>query len=263
MKVIFDIDGTLTDYRTFVKESALPFFVKKYGMKIINDNELEIEDILGMQTFFVEKYSCTEEEAIKMTKKALNEFWVGMEYVKYTLLYPFRNGAAFLGFGWGCTESSTAGCIRSSFETASIGCAGTPMVNVTVSVFDPDDGTEKKYGEEGERCICSPANMMGYFKDEELTQKVLKKHEDGFVWLHTGDLGTISRNGIVTVKGRMTRVLFVFPTAKVYPQLLESEISKVEGVCEVVICGMPDYENKVSRCRFVLLYRRRDIHRKM
>ena len=61
MKVIFDIDRTLTDYRTFVKESALPFFVKKYGMKIINDNELEIEDILGMQTFFVEKYSCTEE----------------------------------------------------------------------------------------------------------------------------------------------------------------------------------------------------------
>ncbi|MBR2403067.1 MAG: hypothetical protein IKB01_09940 [Lachnospiraceae bacterium] len=53
-------------------------------MKIINDNELEIEDILGMQTFFVEKYSCTGEEAIKMTKKALNEFWVGMEYVKYT-----------------------------------------------------------------------------------------------------------------------------------------------------------------------------------
>ena len=162
---------------------------------------------------------------------------------------------SFLGYGWGCTENSSSVAMRSDFETTSIGTAGAPMVKVIVSAFDPDDKTEKQYGEEGELCINSPTIMMGYYKDEETTHKVIRKHEDGSVWLHTGDLGMISSDGIVTVKGRMTRMLFVFPTAKIYPQSLESAISKVDGVREVAICGMPDSEHdgfQVPICFIVL-----------
>ena len=46
------------------------------------------------------------------------------------------------------------------------------MVSVNVAAFDPDDGTEKEYEIEGELCINSPAIMMGYYKDEEMTQKL-------------------------------------------------------------------------------------------
>ncbi|MBQ8823499.1 MAG: AMP-binding protein [Lachnospiraceae bacterium] len=149
----------------------------------------------------------------------------------------------FLGYGWGCTENATSAAMRSSFETTHVGSVGAPLVNTIVSVFDCEDETEMTYDEEGEICINSPTIMMGYFKDEELTNKVIRKHADGSVWLHTGDLGTIDKDGIVTVKGRMTRMLFVFPTAKVYPQSLESAISKVDGVREVAICGIPDSEH--------------------
>lgn len=162
---------------------------------------------------------------------------------KMNLFYKEHNINTFIGYGWGCTESATSGSMRSNFENARIGSAGAPMVNVIVSVFDPNDGTEKKYGEEGELCINSPTIMMGYYKDEELTHKVIREHTDGSVWLHTGDLGTIDCDGIVTVKGRMTRMLFVFPVAKIYPQSLESAISKVDGVREVAICGMTDREH--------------------
>lgn len=41
----------------------------------------------------------------------------------------------------------------------------------------------------------------------------------------------------------MTRVIFVFPTAKIYPQALESAVSKVTGVQEVVFCEIPDKEH--------------------
>ena len=51
------------------------------------------------------------------------------------------------------------------------GSVGAPLVNTTISVFDPDDETEKQYGEEGELCISSFTIMMGYFKDEEMTKK--------------------------------------------------------------------------------------------
>lgn len=71
----------------------------------------------------------------------------------------------------------------------------------------------------------------------------MKVHSDGSTWLHTGDLGFIDKDGMVTVTGRMSRMLFVFPTAKIYPQSIESAISKVQGVREVAICGKPDLEH--------------------
>lgn len=90
MKIVFDLDGTLTDFNEFIKKNAIPFFQKK-GMKIVNPNELEVEDIFDMNNFFIKKYNCNLEEAKLMTKKALNEFWVGLNFVKFSLLGKFRD----------------------------------------------------------------------------------------------------------------------------------------------------------------------------
>lgn len=89
---IFDVDGTLTDYRGFVEKYAVPFFTKKYGMCVRQPDKLEVEDIFSMDQYFREKWSCSEEEAKQKTKKALNCFWVGLPYVKYTLVWKFRAG---------------------------------------------------------------------------------------------------------------------------------------------------------------------------
>lgn len=154
--------------------------------------------------------------------------------------YREHDIGAFIGYGWGSTEASATTVNRTNFATTRIGTAGAPMVKTVVAVFNPESSEELHYDEEGELCICSPNLMMGYYNDPELTAKVLRKHADGQIWLHTGDLGTISEDGIVTVKGRMTRMIFVFPTAKIYPQALESAVSKVSGVQEVVFCEIPD-----------------------
>lgn len=150
----------------------------------------------------------------------------------------------YLGFGWGCTENSGIGTMRSNFNTTIVGTVGAPQVKSAVSVFSPGTNEELSYGEEGELCINANTLMMGYYDDNEMTSKVLKAHSDGSVWLHTGDLGTISENGIVTVKGRMTRTIFVFPTAKVYPTALENIISKVPGISDVVIGEIPDPQHE-------------------
>lgn len=154
-----------------------------------------------------------------------------------------HNIDTFLGYGWGCTESYTLGTIRSNSDTAAVGKVGAPHVNTTVSVFDPETLEEKKVGEEGELCINSSAFMMGYYADPEMTSEVLKKHEDGSTWLHTGDLGYIDEDGLVKVNGRMTRTIFVFPTAKVYPTAVENALSKVPGVSEIAIGEVPDLEH--------------------
>lgn len=155
-----------------------------------------------------------------------------------------HNIKTYIGYGWGCTESFTIGSIRSNYDTSLIGGVGAPLVDTIVSTFDPDTLEEKEFGEEGELCIKTPVTMLGYYKDKQNTSNVLKMHSDGSIWLHTGDLGVINEDGIVTVIGRMTRTIFVFPVAKLYPTELENLISKIPGVLDVVVCEIPDLEHE-------------------
>lgn len=157
--------------------------------------------------------------------------------------YKEHNMNTFLGYGWGCTEASTSIAMRSNFATTKIGTAGAPKVHTVVAAFEPGTDIEKKYNEQGELCVKSHTLMMGYYNDEKLTNQVLLRHSDGNIWLHTGDLGFVSPDGLVTVNGRMSRMIFIYPTAKIYPQAMEADVSKVLGVQEVVVCQVPDKEH--------------------
>ena len=152
----------------------------------------------------------------------------------------------FLGYGWGCTENSSSAAMRMNEATTKIGTVGIPLVNTVVSVFDPETLAELPYGEEGELCIQSYTAMTGYYNDPKLTQTVLKLHKDGKIWIHTGDLGTVDKDGFVTIHGRMTRTFFVFSNSdsKIYPTTMENAIAEIHGVEEVAVVGIPDHEHE-------------------
>lgn len=148
----------------------------------------------------------------------------------------------FLGYAYGCTENTTSAAIRSSFATSTIGTSGAPLTKTIVAAFDKDM-QEKMYGEKGELCIHSPNLMLGYYGDELATKNSLKIHDDGLLWLHTGDIGSIGTDGLVTCDGRMTRVISTYPVDKVYPEGLENMISKIPGVLEIAVGQTPDTEH--------------------
>lgn len=150
----------------------------------------------------------------------------------------------YLGYGYGCTENSSAAVLRMNKETAIKGKIGVPYVKTIVSVFDLETLEEKSYNEEGEICIHSHTPMIGYYQDEQLTNEVLRKHDDGSSWIHTGDLGVIDEKGFVTITGRIKRFIFVYTGEKVYPIQLESVISKVPGVIKVSVIQAPDKDHK-------------------
>ena len=154
-----------------------------------------------------------------------------------------HNIDAFLGYGWGCSESCAMASNRSSRATVIPGTSGVPMAHTLVAAFDTETGLELPYDAEGELCISSPTLMLGYYNDPGATARVIRTHADGRRWLHTGDLGSVSSDGFVSVRGRMTRTIFVSSSAKIYPQSMESEISRLPGVMEVVICAVPHPEN--------------------
>lgn len=88
LKIIFDIDGTLTDYNAFVKETAIPYFEKQYGWTVVHPDALEIEDIFDIKSRVSRLYG--PHRAAKQCKKIMNRFWVSHRFLKYALLTRFR-----------------------------------------------------------------------------------------------------------------------------------------------------------------------------
>lgn len=92
MIVIFDIDGTLTDFNKFIWENAVGYFKKKYGFNVMNPDELEIEDIFDIHNILVQSGK-SDREAIQMKEKMLNHFWISHRFIKFIFLNRFRHGA--------------------------------------------------------------------------------------------------------------------------------------------------------------------------
>ena len=108
--------------------------------------------------------------------------------------------------GYGTTECVTASCLT-PFDTYREGSIGIPLSDTYYAIVNPHNDTELPYGEEGEICICGPTVMKGYLNNAEETASTLRRHKDGNLWLHTGDLGVMDEDGFVYYKQRMKRLI--------------------------------------------------------
>ena len=93
MKIIFDLDGTLTDFNYFIEKNAIPFFKKNYNMEVIYPDALEIEEIFDIENK-LHKQGLSDTEAKRKMDEMLNHFWIGLNFVKFTLLCRFRENAS-------------------------------------------------------------------------------------------------------------------------------------------------------------------------
>lgn len=153
--------------------------------------------------------------------------------------------------GYAMTEISAA-VATSSHSTNSIvfkqGTIGVPLIHTCAKIVDIDTFEELPYDEQGEICINSPCIMMGYYHDEEEMSNILKKHADGKIWVHTGDIGKIDRDGFITITGRMKRIILVFENDvvhKVFPKTLEDKFVDIDEIRAISIVGRP-HETRTS-----------------
>jgi long-chain acyl-CoA synthetase len=93
-------------------------------------------------------------------------------------------------------------------------------------------------GADGEMCITGPSLMLGYYNNPEETANVLRKHDDGKVWLHTGDIGYID-DGFIYFKNRIKRII-ITSGYNVYPQQIEQILSMHPLVDSSCVIGVPD-----------------------
>ena len=153
--------------------------------------------------------------------------------------------------GYGMTESVAATCYTFP-GTNEPGSIGIPMVGNTYKIVDPETNEEKEIGEEGEICVNGPTLMQGYLNNKEETKNILKKGKDGKLWLHTGDIGYISSNGIVYYTQRLKRMIIV-SGFNVYPAMIEKVLEKHEAVKKACVIGIPhQYKMHVPKAFLVL-----------
>ena len=83
----------------------------------------------------------------------------------------------------------------------------------------------------GEICVKGENVMKGYFHNTEATDKVL--HDDG--WLHTGDMGTLSADGTVFIRGRLKTMLLSSNGQNIYPEEIEAKLNNMLYISESLV----------------------------
>ncbi|WP_299432303.1 AMP-dependent synthetase/ligase [uncultured Maribacter sp.] len=124
--------------------------------------------------------------------------------------------------GYGLTETSPVVSVNDMRkEGFKIGTVGKLLGN-----------TEVKIAEDGEICVKGPQVMMGYYKDQEKTDAVIK---DGY--FHTGDIGEVDTKGFLKITDRKKEMFKTSGGKYVAPQLLENRFKQSRFIEQIMVVG--------------------------
>lgn len=153
--------------------------------------------------------------------------------------------------GYGMTECLAS--VSLSYDKGSReGSIGIPFPGSYFKIVKPGTQEELPIDTDGEICISGPTVMLGYLDNEKETNEVLQIHKDGKVWLHTGDIGLIDKNGIIYYRQRLKRMI-VTSGYNVYPSRIEEVIEEHEAVLKCSVVGIPHpYKLEVPKAYIVL-----------
>lgn len=155
--------------------------------------------------------------------------------------------------GYGMSEVSAAVSVCVSNQSNKLGSVGIPFAHTVISVFDPETGEEMTYNQKSEICMTGPNTMIGYYDNQEETEKILRKHGDGRIWVHSGDLGYMDEDGCLFVEGRLKRMIVRYDGFKVYPNQIETVLLKNPYVHSCCAVGKDDSMHSQGRLPVVFI----------
>jgi long-chain acyl-CoA synthetase len=124
--------------------------------------------------------------------------------------------------GYGLTETSPVISVNDMRNGGfRVGCVGRVINNVTV-----------KIASDGEILCKGPNVMMGYYKDEQLTNEVII---DGY--FHTGDIGIIDGDGFLKITDRKKEMFKTSGGKYIAPQLIENAMKQSLFIEQIMVIG--------------------------
>lgn len=154
----------------------------------------------------------------------------------------FNDIGVMLLNGYGISECSPLVSVnRPKFNDSST--VGVILPCCEVEIRNPNkDG-------DGEIWVKGDIVMLGYYKDPERTEKVLK---DG--WFNTEDYGKINKKGQLVINGRKKNVIVLRNGKNIYPEEIENYVLRVPYVQETIVKAVKnDKGQEVSLCAEVFL----------
>ena len=140
--------------------------------------------------------------------------------------------------GYGTTECVTASCLT-PLTKAKEGSIGIPFPDTYYKIVKVGGEEEVPYGEEGEICLSGPTVMLEYVKHPQETAQTRRRHADGKIWIHTGDLGVMDDEGYIYFRQRIKRMI-VTSGYNVYPSQIENILDAHEAVHMSCVIGVRD-----------------------
>lgn len=215
------------------------------SLKLLSDPEIRITHAFGVPTNFAMMAELSEFASIDLSH--VQCLMIGGAPSTIGLLNLYANKGIRLQQGWGMTETATIGTVLSS-ESAfrKIGSAGRPVMHAELTVLDEDLRPVQR-GMIGQLVIRGPTVTPGYWQQPEATSRAF--HDD---WFLTGDAARIDDDGYFFIVDRW-KDMYISGGENVYPAEIESVMSKLAGIAEVAVVGVPDQKWGEVGCAYVVL----------
>ena len=216
------------------------FGVPTHYQQLAADPKLRDKDLS-----FIINYAAGGDSLSRGAEQPVNDFLAA-----HGARYPIAKG-------YGMTEVSSAATVAAGLDNKP-GSVGIPMVNTVVAAFEPGTDQELPIGQRGELCISGPCLMKGYYNKPEETAILLRRHPDGRVWAHTGDMGYLDEDGFVYLDSRIKRMIIRHDGFKVFPSMIENVVSRHPAVHQCSVVGCADKDHTQGRLPFVYIVLKAD-----
>lgn len=216
------------------------FGVPTHYQQLAADPKLRDKDLS-----FIINYAAGGDSLSRGAEQTVNDFLAA-----HGARYPIAKG-------YGMTEVSSAATVAAGLDNKP-GSVGIPMVNTVVAAFEPGTDQELPIGQRGELCISGPCLMKGYYNKPEETAILLRRHPDGRVWAHTGDMGYLDEDGFVFLDSRIKRMIIRHDGFKVFPSMIENVVSRHPAVHQCSVVGCTDKDHVQGRLPFVYIVLKAD-----
>lgn len=216
----------------------IPSFAPKDLAKLIKKHKISL--VCGVPSLFEQltKSSLGKNDLSSLKCVVSGGDFMTTELKKRVDEFLIAHGSiAEVRIGYGLTEASAATCLTPTGNYRS-GSIGIPFPDIYYKIVRIGTHDEAEYGEDGEICINGPTIMMGYLNNLSETMQTLQVHNDNIVWLHTGDVGCMDKDGFVYFKQRIKRII-ISNGYNLYPSYIETILNSHPYIFTSTVIGIP------------------------
>lgn len=165
--------------------------------------------------------------------------------------------------GYGMSEMGS--CSTCTFnDKIDSGIVGRPLSDTNIMIVDMVTKEELSYGEQGEIWLSGPCRMIGYYNNEDATNKIFEKRINKFgkeeTWVKTGDIGLITKDGNLKYIGRDKRItMIVDPSSNTVSKISNDYVEDIivgkypsGEVSDCIVISVPS-EEKLNKLKAYVL----------